>query len=250
MTVDGTKPDVEEALLSQLRKIAVMAERGGTPEEAATAAAMLQKLMLKHQLDMEDLRPPTENPYQRYGHKFHEGYGQQWSSILLNALAKGHNCRCVRVSENGRLWKWDVIGEQTMVWTVIRLHKTLVTLLRNLARIRYGLYKTGEIKEGRFNVMRRAVYYRSYLEGAVMTIHTRLAETRDSLNSTALIVLDDRAEKVKNKLYPSLRTTRSRMRQVDGRAYAEGRRDGTYMPVRTAASGGSRTRPLRIGGTS
>lgn len=73
----------EEKLLSRIRKLLALAGSGGTAE-AASAAAEVQRLMIKHGLEMADVEgapPPVEGREYRA-----EGVGRAWLGVLARGV--------------------------------------------------------------------------------------------------------------------------------------------------------------------
>lgn len=237
--------EAEAKVLDRLRKIKQLADRGGTPEEAAAATAMMQKLMLKFAIDAEKLMQESKAPRNRfagYGHKMYRNavYNTDWAGPLMGALAYGHSCTVVVVDAGTKRKRnpnavYDIMGEERLVRTVENLHRLLCELLPIMAKSRF----LSEALAGNVQSSESA-WLRSYLIGAVRTIFQRMQEVKSEY-STALTVygIDKKSEEIKDKLYPFTQKMRQYRRTVNTSAYDAGRTDAKALPVSKPSHGES-----------
>jgi hypothetical protein len=83
------------SIIEKIRKLMNLArDKGATPDEAATAAAMAQKLMHKHQIEEADLAEKGEIQLDPISHElfYESGRTDAWIQNLASALAPAFCC--------------------------------------------------------------------------------------------------------------------------------------------------------------
>lgn len=137
----GSAPD--EKILDKLQKIkahADSAEKIGSVEEAQAFAEMLQKLLIKHNLDMSDLefeRHEAEEPIDRFDIDW-EKHGLRtkrtrilWEQELASAVARAHFCRILVHHDSNKI---TLVGRKSDAEVAEYL---IVTLRRSAKKIAY-----------------------------------------------------------------------------------------------------------------
>ncbi len=160
--------------------------RGATPEEAATAAARVQALLLKHNLDMATVQAKTgdKSEYTKDWFRFHPkkagGYIACWRQ-LAGAVAGGNFCRVVSVVGTGDGF---IVGEQVNVAAVVAMYNRLQDTLERMATQAWLREDSGERLhrdagiDGVPLARQSMSWKRAYLFGAVRVIDSRLQAER------------------------------------------------------------------------
>lgn len=93
---------IDSAVIQRLLRIKNLAERAGTAEEAATARAMLDRLIIKYGVSMADLHEAGRSGAIAYGEdKIVLGEPAQWRMELITAVAVTNGCRVL-------FQRWDI----------------------------------------------------------------------------------------------------------------------------------------------
>lgn len=227
-----------ERIVDRIKKmISLKNDKAATQNEVETAAALIQKLLIEHNLTMGEVNTTeAEEKYDKFcfspEQKKMEG---KWILHLYNMMAKQNFCQTVVDP------KWDnpndrkhksfniyIIGKSSDVEVVEYFCSWLVPVIRNMANGAWNSYQ-GPEKRGRF--------LRGYLMGCVLGINSKLTDEKQRIvqtseKSRALIIKRD-AQLVEavSKIFPNLGRTRgSRSSSMDGQA--KGFSDGKGMNLR------------------
>ena len=213
-------------ILDRIRKVLVLARRGGTPEEAATAAAKVQELLFAHNLTLAqvELAELAGSDYLRVN----ESVGAHSSSwkvscrrYLLTILARHNFCRMIHTGD-----QFAVIGRRHDAEAALSIYRWLDEYISAAA----ARNRTGP----------GTAPLRSFYFGAVSEISGRLHDQRQrdeqQAGGQALVLASDSRLKIfTQKLFPHPRKVDSRS-PSDYAAWQLGKQTG-----RTVALG----RPLQ-----
>jgi hypothetical protein len=218
-----TQPTDLAKILDKIARLKGLAERPGTPEEAAAALAAIQRLMLKHNLDMAqvDLAGRTD---QRGFEKesFNLGAAMNWRRNLINALCKYTFCDAVFPPRGSGVF---LIGERHNIEVVKGMYEYLVNEVMRLADLGWSQVSPEERMFARPRAWKNA-----FRLGAGTTLGNRLkeqfeeqkaAEDQSAVNALVLVKDNALAEAVA-EFFPNLKTSRSKASMSDGRGYQAG----------------------------
>jgi hypothetical protein len=203
-------------ILEKIKKLFALSG-SSNPNEAASAAAKAQALLMQHNLTMAHLEATPEED--EYRCAFIDTGVRVWSRSLLNTLAL--NNFCVLVYDR-RMKKSALIGKKTDREVVVVLYHSLLAQLQSMAAIAYG-----ESRSDRHQGSWRNDFYL----GAVVCIQNRLQAQKDAQAAAsnacrALIVTSDAAlNQAMDLLYPDAKSERQ-TRVYETEAYTAGREAG------------------------
>jgi hypothetical protein len=224
-----------------IRKIAALkrlAERAGSPEEAAAAAAKVQELMFTYEIS-EALVEEAGQPASPYVN--HEGVkvNSSWRATLLSAAATASFVRIIRVGSVRRL-----VGRTDRVQGALDLYTYLADTVDSLSKAAYREY----ILEFRATAWPDSVpetpnhWGHAFRCGAADTILRRMraqraedeAKARQQANaSQALIVIDAGLAKAVAEFYPNL-TKGTQRSAINGSGYSAGMAAGQRVGLSRA----------------
>lgn len=219
---------------------------GATPAEAASAAAMATRLMLKYALAEAEIRKAAgekvngeyEMRVVRYSASGVSRYLHA-QARLMYVLARHNFCTAFRCGSTG---EGKLVGEPEMVDLVIELYMRLMPQLLKMGQEAYVAYKAEYLDDGGrpSQLAQEASWRRTHFTAAVATIDNRLARARREAQEaedaagkgeamTALIVVKDTdlAEASQRFVPNSTKGRRSTLK--DGAAYRAGMRDGARV---------------------
>jgi hypothetical protein len=200
-------------LIAKLKAVTV--ENGATVDEAAAAAARMQHLVLKHNIEVAELEAAGTVEKSPYGKEWMD-YGAkgvwQWRRDLGAAVAEHNFCRVAYPMGQPGLW---IVGQPHNVAAVRVLYDYLAATIKRLNDEWYRDYKTNCAATGRApeNATR---FQDSFCKGAAAMVAARMKEERDreaaaANSTTALIVnLDGEAERAIKDFFPDLHTHKTR----------------------------------------
>ena len=233
-----------EQVVARIAKLQRLADRGGTPEEAAAAASKVQELMAKHSISLAQVEIAAgEEQLSGYGHEMLSTGSASWKTRLLAVIALNTLCKAVQIKRPGAPPMVDVIGHRDSVKVVIELYEWLSGEIARMASLRWrteGILMRGQ---------RRESWTTAYRNGAVATVASRMNDERcraerRSADTATLMVINDRVETVTQELYPNVRASR-RVTVRGGPGYGAGSRDAADMQLaKPVAVSGERLRRL------
>lgn len=216
-------------ILSKLKKLQALADRAGTPEEAAVAATKVQELLFKHNLEMSDIQlgddeSSVKREYIKGTHQIK--YAASWCRSLIWDIAKSNFCDTVYTRGTTRV---SIVGESHNVEAVKMLYDYVQA---QIIQLRNEAWKT----EGRFTSSRESAWKTSFDAGCAARIGTRLQQERRRLQeeteqSNALVLVTDQELKdAMTRYYPNLgRGTAGR--NLTGSGYGAGLRAGDRVAL-------------------
>lgn len=219
-----------DAILGKIRKLKAMAQGGATQGEIDNATALIQRLMLEHNIEEAHLAIDAGEPLTGYGYSsVSDNVGAAWRSILINAIATGHQCQSIRVRSKGT---FQVFGHRDAVPVVLALYAELSGALELMARQAYERERPWDSARGWCNTYRMGAVHEIYRR---FDLQLAAAKAQGARTSTALVVINDRVEQAVAKAFPALKTTKARPVRGNFDAYSSGRAAGRAMPLSYAA---------------
>lgn len=248
-----------EAIIEKIRKLLALSENNTSVNEAATAAAMAQALMLENKLSSADIKDESEkegiieSTFLELGDRL-----ITWRGQLMYALCQNNFCSVFSSSiltPTGLQKCYKIIGRKSDTDGVQYLFLYLVNEINRLAD-EYG---------GRLDFKPGKSWFNSFRIGAVDVIRQRMTQQRKDTEdtfrasaslgnaqaSTALMVInrsDDEVKKYKEAHYPNLRKTYSKG-PTSNDGYGAGKRAGASINL-GRSEGQLGAEPKRIGGGS
>ena len=222
-------------IVEQIRVIRGRTEdRGFTQAEAEQAAAMVQRLLLTHNLSMADLDQEAEKAGRSVVHDDYEVVAHRYRIDLLFTVAEGHLCKAVKYSTT----RWDrknyvrmrVVGHDHNLIMVRDIYPWLVSTCDRLsARLAREAKKNLDME---YLLAGDSTWQRSFKAGFVSGIDQSYREARRQVEAEtpadqwALVpVLEDEVDEVFNQMFPKLGDLR-RPTSVLGGAYKAGIEQG------------------------
>jgi len=214
--------------------------KSATPAEAASAAARVQELMLKHKLSEAQVRDAREG-VEWWPEPLWVGKKRSpWRSILATGVAHANGCRILHGVLPGTPRRLTIIGKQSDAEVVRYLYAYLEREIERHCKL--FLEKTSDSRTG--SRLRAA----SFRVGFAETVARRLVEERTRAKaeaashgtSAALMRLDqDEADVqvwVANK---GLSSVKPKIAMVDASAWRSGCERGAAVAIRSAIAGRS-----------
>jgi hypothetical protein len=249
--IDNAPDDMsatKEVIEKVAKLLALATGRGTTPEEAATAAAAAQRLMLRHRIEQAEVQQLESDD--AIGFASARGSSEagspeaflfqtkRWQLDLLKSIAGANGCMPV-ITRNERSGKWmELVGRES-----------------DLEICRYlWAYLSGEIQRLKAEQTRGWSQARKshFCLGAVHTIGAALgremaaAASADGATSGAMVV-SSRYEAAKAWYFerqPGARFVRPRRVYVDAQSYQAGRAAGAGVSIHKGVSTTSNPRRL------
>lgn len=127
---------VDPKILDRLKKLLNLAERGGTEEEAASAAEMAANIALKYGIDLATVQGSSPaGPGIKQGYIVTEPKYQVWINNLVMACCALNACQGYWVTSPGnKSVAWVATGSEASVMTVIHTVNYLIAATKRLNR--------------------------------------------------------------------------------------------------------------------
>jgi uncharacterized protein DUF2786 len=238
----------KEVIEKVAKLLALAAGRGTTPEEAATAAAAAQRLMLRHRIEQAEVDAvDADDPIglTSPGGGNEEGGPEgalyqkhRWQLDLLKAIAGANGCMPV-IMRKERAGKWmQLVGRRSdldicgYLWAYLsrEIERLRVEQTRGWSAARKNHFCLGA----------------AHTIAAALARETAAASASNGAPSGALVV-SSRYEAAKAWYFerqPGARFVRPRHVYVDPQSYAAGRAAGAEVPIRKGVS--TTTDPQRL----
>lgn len=256
----------EDRVLDKLQKIKAHADSAakiGNEAEAQAFAEMLQRLLLKHNLEMSDLefeRHEREEPviehlvdWTTYGLE-NKLARSAWEQRLASVVARAHFCRIMVQPGSNRV---TFVGRKSDIAVAEYLTVVLVRSARRIADQAYNDMvnegwrekvcdecgqrwpnhqgKSRTVRDHLFSTVRHHGFRPAFLQAFVMRIAQRLEETRRSnVTTSTAIVRVNRAEKAVEDYMGQFKRKAAGL--THARFHAEGARRGREMADRVDLS--------------
>lgn len=237
----------KEVIEKVAKLLALAAGRGTTPEEAATAAATAQRLMLRHRIEQAQLAQlESDDPIgftSAPGSAAETDQGfvfqtKRWQLDLLKAIGSANGCMSV-ITRKERSGQWlELVGRQS-----------------DLEVCRYlWAYLSGEIERLKAEQTRGWSQTRkshfclgaAHTVGAALRHETAAASSVDGATSGALVVSSRfaAAQAWYFEAQPNARFVRPRRAYVDAQSYNAGQSAGARVSIRKGMA--TTTNPQRL----
>lgn len=226
MTAPQTQAPQE--VLEKIRKIQTLADRAGTPEEAAAAVAKVQQFLFKYNLDLAAVMAAGSESLSRvYGKYVYKlPFGDSWRRELMYALAQFNFCRSLYIRSTPYV---QLIGEEHNVELIKGLYPQIDHQIFSMANRAWK-------EEGHIYAASEGIGYaawrNTYCRGAARTIYYRMEkEAQELRNSTeeasALVVaVDVELDEALARFFPERGTGPAQRRISSNSAYHMGREAG------------------------
>lgn len=253
MSADIFQIKEEQRLLDKLQKLkahAESAEKIGSMEEAEAFAAMLNRLLLKHKLEMTDIdlkREEESEPIQEFDIDYTK-YPDievkkvriEWQERLAGIIARAHFCRIVVNRYSSRI---GIIGRKSDVEIAEYMIITLIRATLNLAKKEHSKYAWECYKVDKSTARARG-FKRSFIDAFIRRIDERFEAERNAAagtSSMALVKLNtaDRlvADFVKQHYGMARGLTRQKASHVEGMARGRAAADAINLRANAVKSG-------------
>lgn len=161
---------IPDHLADKLRKLLAMQDGTSNPHEAANAAQRIQELLLKYNLDLNNLgekEPPIIEAYIGVREMEIKNEGE-WAKKLLVKIASFYFCKAIYWESNkGRIYSIKILGEEINTQLLLFTHDQLIV------RIRYMAKQAVKTYQGVYNPL---AFKRAYYMGCVEAISDKLWE--------------------------------------------------------------------------
>lgn len=194
-----------DAIMSKIKKLKAQyegAKKIGSENEAAVAAALLNKLLIQYNLSMDEI-DFKERPVDQVTHEEVSGYeyksiGGEWENRLTSVICSYNLCRCYVLGSSYK--RLVIVGRREN----LELVKWMVSMLKEryveFSKKAYKAYK--ESAEYLYTRYSKDRFQRSYLLGCTEGLNHKLHEERErekrddakfAAQVTALVVQSDGA---------------------------------------------------------
>ena len=222
-------------IMDKIARLKSLAERPGTPEEAAAAVAGIQRLMTRYnltQMQVNTAERNTESGFEKVSVNL--GATLRWRQSLMNTVAETSYCRFVRN------WKGNfghIIGEQHNVVVAKELYEYLVKEIDRLATEKWET-------EGFMHSANKRTWCHAFRVGASVAVSNRLhnawiADKQEQVNEeTALVVLyEDQLENAMAKYFPGSFRQNINMTTRNNNGLESGKRAGNNINLAKQIAG-------------
>jgi hypothetical protein len=228
-------------IIDRIKKLHALAERNSSTEEAASAAAKIQELCFKHNLELEEIvnaGGDQNAPHVRFDYLMPETTRTDvgWKRTLFGGIAKANFCQPVYIPGTTQM---AVVGQKHNFDAVVYTFEYLTREIQRLA--------IQESRDQRFlsNKERRR-YMQGFCEGAASTLYQRLTasfqqQARQTAESRELVVVKDRDLDAAVKIhFPRLHRASRRATGSTG-GFSHGRTAANSITVNRGIGSKSRT---------
>jgi len=237
---------VSESLLKKVQGLlSKTVDNGCSVAEAATAAALAQKLITEHRLSMADL---DDSETEEIEHTTVEGFASArtstWKNTVASGIAKANDCRLYIHTSHSfggkrkRIYK--IVGRNSDIEIVNYMFTTVSREIERLCKIEMAV-QNGHGK----------TWANSFKNGAASAVVTKLQaarqEAKDAGSSTAIVRLDNRMAPVNDWLEKNIGTLAQRKSpiNVNKSAWSSGYAAGKNITTNTGLTGSKTAKSLK-----
>lgn len=200
---------VPDTLIEKIQKLMALQSGATTEHEAANAAARIQEMLTKYNLEMHQIeshQSKKSDPIERTDLDLNPYSGKSdsdWVLRLLNAICRTNFCRLVEIKNGTLKGKGAIVGKVENATVAIMMLDYLVPEIKRLASQYWASYDGYEKK----NAFKRGFY-----RGCVAVIRQRLFEQMEQSKAevvgvTALVVQTDNQLQIRmQEIFPRLAT--------------------------------------------
>ena len=230
--------DSRETLLETIQSLQEMARRSTNEHEAAAAAGQVTRLLMKHDLTLEEVNAhqTTSDPLVEEEKEFRGANGQPtsrtptWKNSLMFAVARA--CLCAAFYTSGdyttrrKKASYTILGRKTHVDVAIYLYTYLERTLEELGEERF--------QQPDVNGLR---WRNSWYLGAVEAVSVRLKEERkafEEASDTCRALVQNKMQEAKAWMHQHHKLSRSSGSgpEIDSGAYSDGNAAGHSLQIR------------------
>lgn len=168
--------EIPENIADKIRKLLALKDGTSNPNEAANAAARIQDLLLKYNLDLEDIGDKITKKViisQYVSGEALEGNNEgKWRKLLIFAIAKYYLCTPLAYTKKGSIEGVYLIGEEINTQLTMYAHEQLVSKIKELGKNSFREYEGTE---------KRNAFLRAYYVGCVEGIKLKLKAQSESI---------------------------------------------------------------------
>jgi len=235
---------MEEKILEKIQKLIALQEDAkdkGSLEESANAAAKVQALLLKHNLDMEQVNGHSKEEVilktiSGKGIGWNKRQGK-WVHSLYNGICTHNFGKLVL----GTGWdkeevKLHIMAEKSNLEVIEYLGYTLTQKILNLQSIAWRKYSGSDLK---------GTFRRGYLQGATLGILSKLREQREAAIEAndqvagLVLVKSKKVEEFTEEQFPNLRKDKGSSTKASDAAIGMGFRDGRAQDINAGVGQGT-----------
>jgi Protein of unknown function (DUF2786) len=187
---DERQFEIDDKFLDKLRKLAALRDHNDNQHQAAAAAAKLQELLFKYNLDMSAIAGAQDNT--KMYQKWHEFLGHtEWKKKLFYILCDTNFCKALYdPSMSDYMW---VVGKPHNKEAVVYLYEYLAKELEYLADFELGIQRLINIVQDKKSKVWAKTWRTSFMYAALPIIHDRLKEqwnqnSHENSQTMALVV--------------------------------------------------------------
>lgn len=170
--------EIPENIADKIRKLLALKDGTSNPNEAANAAARIQDLLLKYNLDLEDIGDKITKKViiSQYvpGEALESNNEGKWRKLLILAIAKYYLCTPLVYARKGNIEGVYLIGEEINTQLTMYAHEQLVSKIKELGKNSFREYAGTE---------KRNAFLRAYYVGCVEGIKLKLKAQRESIKA-------------------------------------------------------------------
>lgn len=206
-----------EKIINRINNLlAKTVENGCTPEEAAAAAAMAQKLIAKHHINMRDAGEETED----IGACI-ESFSKTWQGSLAGVITENTCCKVI-ISADGK--KLIFMGKDTDLQAALALYDTFLEAIKAGIRAEKAKAKAQDLSTARIET--------SYAYGFIQAVK----EEMDKQCRALQLVTPEDVEKKFAEQFPTARRVQSRKVKINRGIFDRGHAAGQDAAGRKAIS--------------
>jgi hypothetical protein len=228
--------------LNKLKNLEEGATAVGSMKEAANAAARFQELLLKYNLDEDEVLKSGSSAakiqmlherfdFTPFAKAAYGGYNIAWVQKLASSVSKHCMCAVILSYDKKRL---NILGEKNNVALAIYFIEQLIVKIHTAAHIAWRLHDGGENKY---------VYYRAFMMGCVDAIISKLYEEQEKIirenTGMELMIVSkmDLARRFMKDKFSSISRVTIGKGTVRGSGYEDGKTAGASMGLNKGLSG-------------
>lgn len=244
---------VEDTIIQKIKKLIALSKRNTNENEAASAAAKVQELLLQYNLSMSQVESKDYEKREHVKHEYRSIFQQNrinWKIDLANTVARANLCN---ILTSGARLIW--IGKPSNIEVSEFLFTTLAHDLEDICDKRWAdiqklrtlekVHGTTLFQDHSLRYVHGKTWKNSFYYGAIATINQRLNETKKNLSANpdmkALIVVNDKeVEQYIKQTWPRLGHNNYSL-NLYGSAYESGKAAGRTIQFKQGmGAGGSK----------
>lgn len=232
---------MQQELIDKIAKLLALAEKNNNVHEAATAAAMAQRLLTEHRLTMVDVESSQEEKIEERDPLFESKVKTTWKGVLVRAVCDANGC--VGFWHSCSWGKMRIVGRLSDV-QIVRYFYTY--LEREIERLCMRAMRVQDIDAGEERIRGKS-QATSYKYGAACEISDRLkAEAEDAqakASVSAIVRITHKDQEVRDFCKRTIGlATRNVRAHINHDAFERGRAAGRGIALNRGLDG----RPVKM----